>query len=164
MKHEPGRFNMKKKSVHKCLKWCVFIIYIAALVYFVFFAESLGRTDYVKVYRYNLHPFKEILRFINNQDTLGTYAVMINVLGNMIAFVPFGFCLPMVTEHRMKFIRVTVLSAGLSLMIELVQLVSKVGSFDVDDLILNTIGGMVGYILFCVCKRVYLSITDKKKG
>lgn len=148
---------MKKKSVHKFLKWCVFLIYIIALVYFMFFAESLGRMTYVSNYRYNFEPFKEIMRFLNNEDTLGWFVVLANVGGNILAFMPFGFCLPMVTEHRMKFIRVTLLSAGLSLMIELIQLVSKVGSCDVDDLILNTIGGMLGYIFYCICKKIYLA-------
>lgn len=164
IEYRPGRFNMGKKSVHKFLKWCVFIIYIVALVYFMFFSESLGRAVYVREYRYNLQPFKEIMRFINNADILGAGPVMANILGNVVAFAPFGFCLPMVTEHRMKFIRVTILSAGLSLMIELVQLVSMVGSFDVDDIILNTIGGASGYILFCICKKIIRGNKMNKKG
>ncbi|MDO5403561.1 MAG: VanZ family protein [Eubacteriales bacterium] len=155
---------MGKKSLHKFLKWCVFIIYILALVYFMFFAESLGRAIYVREYRYNLYPFKEIMRFVNNEDILGMGAVLANVLGNVVAFAPFGFCLPMVTDHRMKFIRVTILSAGLSLMIELVQLVSMVGSFDVDDIILNTAGGIAGYILFCICKGILQCMKKNKKG
>ena len=41
---------------------------------------------------------------------------------------------------------------GLSLAIELIQLVSKVGSFDVDDLMLNTLGGVLGYLTFVLQK------------
>ena len=43
---------------------------------------------------------------------------------------------------------------GLSLCVEVVQLFTKVGSFDVDDILLNTIGGVLGYILFAICSRV----------
>ena len=45
-------------------------------------------------------------------------------------------------------------SLGLSLLVEVFQFISKVGSFDVDDIILNTIGGIVGYILFIVCNTI----------
>jgi len=43
-------------------------------------------------------------------------------------------------------------SFELSLLVELIQLVTKVGSFDVDDIILNTIGGAIGYIVYKVVR------------
>lgn len=46
---------------------------------------------------------------------------------------------------------VTALGFGLSLLVESIQLVFKVGCFDVDDLILNTLGAAIGYMLFAVC-------------
>lgn len=145
---------MKKEKVQKIIKWIIFIVYIAALVYFVFFAEMFGRADFSRQYRYNLVPFKEIKRFIHYYHQLGFAAVMLNLAGNVVAFMPFGFCLPMVTEHRTKFVTVFLCTFGLSLSIELIQLVSRVGSCDVDDLILNTLGGVLGYICFCLLKRI----------
>lgn len=130
----------------------------------MFFAESMGRTDYVITYRYNLQPFKEIMRFLNNWDMVGTLAVLLNIGGNVLAFAPLGFCLPMLSDHRIRFIRVTLLSAGLSLLIELIQLCSRVGSFDVDDIILNTMGGIVGYIVFCICMGIINGLRKNKKG
>ena len=47
-------------------------------------------------------------------------------------------------------------------LIELIQLVSKVGSFDVDDLLLNTIGGICGYILFVICAAIRRRHAGKK--
>jgi len=38
--------------------------------------------------------------------------------------------------------------------VETIQLVWKVGSFDVDDLILNTLGGVIGYLLFWICNKI----------
>ena len=146
---------MKSKKTRRFFKWFIFIIYIAALVYFMFFAEILGRTDVGKTYRYNLVLFKEIKRFVNHFSQLGIEAVLANVAGNVLAFIPFGYCLPMVTEHKMKFISVTLYTFNLSLCIELVQLISKVGSFDVDDLLLNTFGGILGYICFCIVKAIW---------
>lgn len=152
---------MKKKENRKALKWLVFIAYIAGLVYFVFFAESLGRSDVGTTYRYNLVPFKEIKRFVYYFHHLGLAAVLMNIAGNVIAFMPFGFGIPMIAEHKCRFLSVTLYTFGLSLGIELIQLVSKVGSFDVDDLMLNTLGGILGYILFVIYRKMCLK---RKKG
>ena len=90
----------------KTLKWLIFIAYIAALVYFMFFAEILGRTDVSRTYRYNLVPFKEIKRFVNHFWQLGLTAVLANIAGNVVAFMPFGFCLPLIADHRIKFFEI----------------------------------------------------------
>src|SRR5574344_863630 len=114
------------KKIRKILAWIIFIAYIAALVYFVFFAESFGRTDSVSGYRYNLVPLKEIKRYIYHIHQLGIWAVVVNLAGNIVAFIPYGYCLPMVTEHRRKCCSVLLYTFNLSVMIELVQLISKV--------------------------------------
>lgn len=147
---------MKKKGFRRAFKWLIFIGYIAALVYFMFFAEILGRTDIGSTYRYNLVPFKEMKRFLHHFAQLGMTAVLANIAGNIIAFLPFGFCLPLVAEHRIKFFSCMLYTFGLSLGIELIQLVSKVGSFDVDDLMLNTLGGVLGYVIFVVYRKLCL--------
>lgn len=154
---------MNKKSIRKICKWLVFVIYIAALVYFVFFAEMFGRADFSREYRYNLVPFKEIKRFLRYYHQLGFTAVMLNLAGNVMAFMPFGFCLPMVTDHRTKFVTVFLCTFGLSLSIELIQLVSRVGSCDVDDLILNSLGGILGYICFCLAKKAVRTHRNRRK-
>ena len=146
---------MSKNKSKKILEWILFLGYIALLVYFMFCAESLGRTGTVSSnngYRYNLRPLKEIKRFIYNVDTLGIWPVFLNIGGNILAFVPFGYFLPSLSTHKLKFFQVFLLTFQLSIGIELIQLLSKVGSFDVDDMILNTSGGIVGYILFLILK------------
>ena len=56
-------------------------------------------------------------------------------------------------KYRIKFIRAAFVSFDLSLAIEIIQLLTRVGSFDVDDLILNTLGGVIGYILCAIVWR-----------
>lgn len=146
----------------KILKWIkivVFILYISVLVYFLFFADMYGRTSGSTNYRYNLTPFKEIKRFIMYSDKLGVYTVCENLIGNVVAFLPFGIFLPILTNHKLKFFSVTMFTFDLTLLIELTQLICKVGSFDVDDIILNTLGGMLGYLMFFVWK----SAKERKK-
>ncbi|MGN0351006.1 MAG: VanZ family protein [Roseburia sp.] len=128
--------------------WILFILYFIVLFYFLFFAESLGRTYAEREYHYNLIPLREIKRFLRHADILGTRAVMLNIFGNIAAFVPFGFFLPVFSRRCKKFGYVLLYSFELSLLVELIQLVTKVGSFDVDDMILNTLGGICGYFVY----------------
>lgn len=146
-------------KVLKWIKYGVFVLYISILVYFLFFAENLGRTVNVTKYRYNLIPFKEIRRFIIYYRQLGAFAVLTNLLGNVIAFMPFGAFLPLLSDHKLKFLSVAVYTFDLTLIIEFTQLFFKVGSFDVDDIILNTLGGILGYLMLFAWR----SVIERKK-
>ncbi len=133
------------------IKWgtVVFlIIYLMVLAYVCFWSESYGRTDVQNTYRYNLIPFKEIMRFYTYRELVGFEAFMLNLFGNVLAFIPYGVMVPIVSRKNRKLFRVFVMTFLLSLMIECVQLICKVGTFDVDDLILNTLGGIIGYFVF----------------
>ena len=143
---------MKKSKAGVAAEWVAFILYIGLLVYFTIFAESMGRTVPIvsSGYRYNLVPLKEIKRFLCNTDTLGWKPVILNVVGNVVAFIPFGYFLPRLFKYRIKFIRAALITFDLSLAIEIIQLLTRVGSLDVDDLFLNTIGGVIGYILCAI--------------
>ena len=128
-------------------------IYMCVLAYVCFFSEAYGRTA-VDGYHYNLIPFREIMRFYTYREIVGFGAFMLNLFGNVLAFTPFGFAVPILSRTNRRFANVAWLTFILSLTIELLQLMLKVGSFDVDDLILNTLGGMIGYGAFYVVNRV----------
>ena len=125
-----------------------FVAYMILALYFMFFSETLDRTMVSDQYRYNLTLFKEITRFWNMRHTYGWNITIINLLGNVVCFMPFGFLLPMVSKRGVfkNFLSVTFLAMLFSIGIETAQLVTKVGAFDVDDIFLNTIGGLLGYI------------------
>lgn len=132
----------------------LFVLYFAVLFYFLFFSEEMGRTYSERAYHYNLVPFKEIGRFLRYHRTLGTGTVLLNIVGNVVAFVPFGIFLPVFSARCRKVWFTVFYSFELSLLVELLQLVTKVGSFDVDDLILNTIGGLAGFLIYLLGKRI----------
>ncbi|MBE5952148.1 MAG: VanZ family protein [Lachnospiraceae bacterium] len=149
MKKEKGKKkNAASVSEQKTnfLAWVLFLGYLCLLFYLLFFSEKYGRTDVAEEYRYNLTLFKEIKRFWLNWKTIGIKEVVINLFGNVAAFVPFGFLLPMICRRGRKLFCCTVMTALFSLSVEAVQLLSKVGAFDVDDILLNTIGGLLGFI------------------
>ena len=142
----------KEKNRPHPLAVIFFVVYIAVLFYLLFFSETYGRTM-DSGYRYNLEPFKEIKRFWSNRNALGWRSVITNLAGNIIAFVPFGFFLPMLCRLGRNIISCILLSGLFSLAVESVQLFTKVGAFDVDDIMLNAVGGLVGYLFYYMIWR-----------
>ncbi len=114
-----------------------------------------GRTEIQKEYRYNLTLFREIKRFWIYRKQLGTMAWVINIIGNVAAFLPYGFFLPILSKKFQNCFKVFLLSFLLSLAVELLQLIFKVGCFDVDDLLLNIIGGVIGYGIYRLSWRKF---------
>ena len=140
----------------------LFVLYMMLALYFMFFSETLDRTLISKNYRYNLHVGSEIQRFWNMRGAYGWHVTLINLLGNVICFIPFGFLLPTLSHKRgyKNGVTVTMLAWGFSILVETAQVIAKVGAFDVDDILLNTLGGMIGYIVFVIGRK----IVKGKKG
>ena len=142
------------KKVIRLLGRFLFVIYILALIYLLFLSEGYGRREFQNQdYRYNLVPFREICRFWRHRQAVGWMASFLNLGGNVIGFLPLGFIFPVMHRNMKRFWLVTFLGFALSLTVETIQLVCKVGCFDVDDLLLNTIGSALGYVLFLICDK-----------
>ncbi len=126
--------NHKKIVIHEEILNFIFLVYLLMLYELLTSTESIS-------YGINLVPFKEITRypFMSNLFVL-------NVLGNIVIFIPFGL---FVSRHcKLKNIMyIFMISAMSSFIIEYVQL--KIGrAFDIDDIILNVIGGLLGYLIY----------------
>lgn len=154
--------SAKKRTQYRVVGKFLFVIYIMFVFYFLLISEVYGRTGEMQEYRYNLVLFREIKRFWNYREQLGIFATVTNLLGNVLVFLPFGFFMPMASKYR-SFLSTSFYSLALSLIVEISQLFMKVGCFDVDDLLLNTIGGMMGYIAFTVCNVIRRNYAKKTK-
>lgn len=104
---------------------------------------------YAQQLKYNIVPFQTITRFLKvllRGGSLGskTHAI-INLFGNVIMFIPLGFCLPIVRPRLNRFWKVILSTAVIITLVELTQLLTLVGSCDTDDLILNVLGSAMGY-------------------
>lgn len=112
----------------------LFIIYILLLFGLV------TNTD-VQSYGNNFMPFKEILRY-----EFGSKYFMWNVVGNVLIFMPFGFIVSLILNSA-KVNRPLIITLITSLTIELVQM--SIGrTFDIDDILLNCLGGIFGFLLY----------------
>ena len=74
--------------------------------------------------------------------------------GNIILFIPLGFLLLSWREEKDRYWRHLLDFAGISFLIESIQLVFRVGTFDVDDIILNSLGAMIGLFLWLQFQKV----------
>ena len=124
----------KKFLLHKEIIYLLAIIYILCLFHVVTFQDiNYGESNFV--------PFKEIFRY-----SFGSHKFIRNVLGNIILFIPFGFLSSYLLKNRHLSV-VTILTLIASGTIETVQYyIGRV--FDIDDIILNLIGGIVGFLIF----------------
>lgn len=152
---------MRIQTARKIRRWStlLFVVYLILLFYVLFFSEDYGRTMEERSYSYNLMLFQEIKRFWNYRHQVGFRAMFLNIYGNVLCFLPFGAILPVLSKRCRYLAAITLLSFEFSLLVETVQLITKVGTFDVDDLFLNTIGGILGYFIFKLCnywrKKLY---------
>lgn len=153
--------DAKKKRQFRMLGKFLFVLYILFVFYFLIFSDWYGRTGERQDYRYNIVLFQEIKRFWKYRQQLGIVSFT-NLFGNIAIFVPFGFFMPMASRYR-SFWATTMNSFGLSLCVETFQLFTKVGSFDVDDLLLNTLGGIIGYVTFTICNAIRRRYDAKRK-
>ena len=112
------------KNRIRVISWILFVIYIGLLVYFLFLSEEYGRTSFdQRIYRYNLTPFQEIKRFWIYRHRVGFWVAFLNLAGNVIGFLPFGFFLQILCRLLRHGAVVTALGFFLSLLVESIQLV-----------------------------------------
>lgn len=102
--------------------------------------------------RVNLIPFRLLTDYDSKRDML------INVIGNFAMFVPTGVVVPLIYKSRNTLLRVVSVGALLSLTIELIQLPFAVRASDIDDLILNTAGCLLGYGIYAAGRGIRRAI------
>ena len=133
--------NEEKIVLYKELCMLIFGIYILCLFQVVTFQDDVSLSGN------NFIPFKEILRY-----NVTSRLFIKNVLGNMIMFLPFG----LFSSYYLKSEKITLpllLTLITSLSIEFVQLsIGRV--FDVDDIILNLLGGIFGYFIYRILHSI----------
>jgi glycopeptide antibiotics resistance protein len=127
------------KAAHSRFAFFLLIVYSLLMFYWMIF--GFGRVAY-PYYRYNLIPFFTIRYFLFTEN-ISLLGQLINIAGNIGLFIPFGFLLPLCLNGRLT--KALVIFWIAVLLLEFLQLITKRGDFDVDDIILNTLGFLLGY-------------------
>lgn len=127
----------------------IFSVYVAGAFHFT----GAGTIYHVRQYglgamtlNWNLVPF--------SSESIDIVAYLLNV----VLFLPFGFLLPMLWPKQDRFWKILLAGAAFSLLIELSQLLN-IRSSDIDDLLLNTLGAVIGFVLY----RAYTAIIQRKQ-
>ena len=133
--------NNEKLVFYKEFSNLLFIIYILLLY------ELLTRAELNTVRGYNLVPFTEIFRY-----EIGSEAFFMNVVGNIVIFIPFGYLISTYIKPK-KVLPILIVSVVSSATVEFVQLC--IGrSFDVDDIILNSLGAIIGFLIYVALNAI----------
>ncbi len=143
----------------RLLPTVILIIYVAILIKVMVFKDiptirvgqlmlNFGGAD--ASHPANFVPFKTILPYLMGYK--GWIIAGINLFGNIALLVPIGFLAPLVYT-KMTWKKSLVLGIATGLVIEILQTVLRVGIFDIDDVILNAFGVMVGYWIIAILLR-----------
>lgn len=139
----------------KKLDTVLFMLYGALMLWLLF--DRPGRMEGVPYWEQvnmsiNLVPFRTVMRYVRLLGRRPGAALLrhavINLAGNVVMFIPLGFFLPQLFPKLRKIWKTLLSSAGIVVLVELVQLFTLVGSCDIDDLILNLLGAAMGYGLY----------------
>lgn len=133
-------YNKQKIVIYKEILTFCFILYILFLYYIVTFQDNNYGTN-------NFIPFKEIFRY-----EITSTLFLKNVVGNILLFVPLGLFMTYYIKNK-SFIITLILTIFISCTIEFAQYV--IGrTADIDDIILNSAGGLLGYIIYSKWNKI----------
>ena len=136
------------KKFARPILWTIFLIYCFVLVYVLFLSrgtrDGFTFAEYMRRFT-NFIPFKTIVEYVQRYIDGYRNLSVLNLLGNLALFVPMGMALPCLFKKLNRFWKVTLTVLGMVVIVELVQGVLRVGSIDVDDVIFNVVGAMIGY-------------------
>ncbi|MCR5575935.1 MAG: VanZ family protein [Oscillospiraceae bacterium] len=145
-----GRIDWKREAV-----LLLMYVNLAVIIRFSFFPKTRvnGRVQPLLFDAAAAFPFRvNLIPFVNLFDYDNMRSLLWNVVGNTAMLIPSGIILPIVYRKLDSFWKVAAAGAMLSLCIELLQLPFSARASDIDDLILNTVGVMLGYGIYRLAK------------
>ena len=143
-------------------KQIFFLINLAVMARFTFFPFSTvnGQVQPLLFDPAAVYPFKlNLVPIVNLLDYDVSGELLVNLIGNFAMFIPTGIMTPMIYKSRNSLGKVVCTGAAISLAIEILQLPFAVRTSDVDDLILNTAGCLVGYGIYALAKWIRKMVT-----
>lgn len=141
----------------------IFVIYLMLFILFIMLKFD-GSFHYLYNIRYSIMENKKYglanislipLKTIKNYlKVLPEFYAIKNLLGNIIPFIPFGYFIPIyIYKYKKSFFCVIFSFILLCITIETIQYIFSIGFFDIDDIILNLIGLILGYLIFKIIKK-----------
>ena len=136
------------KNCVRPILWTVFGIYCFILIYILFLSRgAMIHYTYAQYFRQftNFIPFRTIVEYIDRYKNGFRNLSVANLLGNFILFTPMGMLLPCVVQKLNRFWKVMLTVLVMVVAVEFTQGILRVGSVDIDDVLFNVIGAIIGY-------------------
>ncbi|SHN27575.1 VanZ family protein [Gracilibacillus kekensis] len=169
-----------KYKIYRIVLWLIFICYLLISSFLLIFERIIVRiSDYFNGiegnryhttisedtslvesfwYNANLVPFNNTYHYLTGSDYFSLVVIFNNIIGNILVFLPLGLLLPLLFQTYRKFSKLLVTVTVLTVLVEVMQISLRIGQFDVDDIILNVVGGVIGYLFFRVMLIVHAKL------
>ncbi|UZR95491.1 VanZ family protein [Chondrinema litorale] len=145
---------------HKCIYLLLLLFYFLSLVWFLVFYtyKDFSRLTNLSNSQIKLIPFEQTYHYINGifkkkYDNHYKEQFITQVFGNVVLFIPWGLLLPLTIKKLSAKFWVIFSGFFLSFLFEFIQFTFKLGIFDIDDIILNTLGVWIGWLLLDILKN-----------
>jgi glycopeptide antibiotics resistance protein len=145
----------KRERIKRVFLYGVFICYIL----FLFKILLLSRISHSELRSINLIPFYSITEYISGSTANLKEFAFSNLVGNIVIFIPLGIYLPLLKKDKRVIINLLFIFI-VSLFVEIIQGLLSIGASDIDDIILNCLGGCVGILGY---RFLLLLLRDEKK-
>ena len=130
------------------IKFYLATLYLTVLFYIVFFLSERINTDFKGII--NWIPFHKVIYFFKDPDSYESVKLLsflIELFGNIVLLMPLSFALKQLFNKQYVLKTFLSIVLFLSVFIEFIQYLFNIGVADIDDVILNTVGGFVGYLI-----------------
>lgn len=159
--------NSVKKSNKYLLS--IFFVYLIALVFFslrneILYWSNLSHLEFI-MKSTNLIPFATIITYIQVffTQSMNLDIALRNLILPIVAFLPCGFLVYALADTKRKLLYTLLGSAALCFVLEVLQILLRRGSFDIDDIILSVLGAFCGVLVFRLASKLKIGASPKAK-
>lgn len=141
LKHNFQKIVFPYNKIAYSLFGIAFIVYILLLTRELFFSGFILSNR-----EFNLIPLKSVLHNIAMHGRISFKPWFLNIFGNIVAFIPLGFSICFILNEKRSVIKVILITFAIALVCEIIQYLTGTGLADIDDVILDCLGGTLGIV------------------
>lgn len=125
----------------------IFFVYFLILINLTICKMGMLQINFQNKFYVNYIPFIETINMFKN-NFMGIGNAIYNVFGNILLFIPLGFFISLLFKRKNKLINIALYGFYASFTIEFIQLFTAINLTDIDDIIFNTLGAILGFLIY----------------